>query len=192
MDTMLEPAAPQNPDANSNRRVGAAPSIVIVMGVAGSGKTTVGRLLAQQMDWPFFEGDEFHPAANISKMQRGHPLTDADRWPWVFAIRARVQEVIDRRQHAVFTCSALKRAYRDVLRLPGVRFVYLRGDADAIHQRLKRRTDHFFDRDLLSSQFAVLEEPEKALAISAAESPGAIVRKIVTYLTGTVSDNDQR
>ena len=189
---MRESSTLQNPAAHSNQRVGGTASIVIVMGVAGSGKTTVGRLLAQQMDWPFFEGDEFHPGANISKMHAGNALADADRWPWLLAVRARMQEVIERRHHAVFACSALKRAYRDSLRLPGVLFVYLRGDADAIRERLKHRIDHFFDRNLLPSQFAILEEPEDALAINVAQSPDAIVREIVAHLTRTAGDNEQR
>jgi gluconokinase len=191
-DPMHEPSAPKIPAAQRHRHVGATTRIVIVMGVAGSGKTTVGRLLAQQMAWQFFEGDDFHPAANISKMHAGLPLTDADRWPWLLAIRARMLEVIAQHQHAVFACSALRRPYRDVLRLPGAQFVYLSGDADVIRERLERRIDHFFDRDLLSSQFAILEEPEDALVISVAQSPDAIVREIVTSLVRTANDNERR
>jgi gluconokinase len=148
-------------------------------------------MLAQQMGWLFYDGDDFHSAANLAKMRGGAPLTDPDRWPWLLAIRARMQDVVDQRGHAVVACSALKRAHRDALRLHGARFVYLRGDAAAIRERLERRADHFFASELLASQLEILEEPEDALVVDAAQSPDAIVREVVAYLATVAGDDEQ-
>ena len=156
--------------------------VIILVGVSGSGKTTVGCLLARNLGWQFFEGDDFHSRANTAKMRDGIALTDVDRWPWLAALRAQMQEVLARRQHAVFTCSALKRAYRDFLRLDGVQFIYLKGDAGLIRQRLERRQGHFFAAELLASQFDTLEEPERALVVDAAQTPEAIAGEIVRRL----------
>lgn len=137
------------------------PRVCVVMGVSGSGKTTVAAQLATVMNWPFVEGDDLHPEANVEKMRQGHPLTDEDRWPWL----ARIAAVIDGWRAAgssgVLTCSALRRAYRDVLigARTDVRLLYLRGGHDLIARRLAARHEHFMPAALLDSQFATLEEP---------------------------------
>jgi gluconokinase len=136
-------------------------TILIVMGVSGSGKTTVATALARHLGWPFKDGDELHPAANIAKMHAGHPLEDSDRWPWL----AQIADWIDAWRAAgscgVITCSALKRSYRELLTegRPEVRFVYLHGARSLIAKRLAARHGHFMPSDLLASQFAALEEP---------------------------------
>ena len=131
------------------------------MGVSASGKTTVGRPVAERLGWPFQEGDDLHPAANIAKMASGHPLTDADRAPWLAAIGAWIDRQIASGASGVITCSALKRAYRDQLSAgrPAVRFVYLQGDESMIRARIDHRTGHFMPPSLLDSQFADLEPP---------------------------------
>ena len=154
--------------------------IVILMGVSGSGKTTIGKLLAKDLGWRFFEGDYFHPQTNVDKMRRGIPLSDEDRAPWLEAVRKLIQELIDRSQRAVITCSALKQAYRDRLTedLPRVALVYLRGDYELIRQRLETRKTHFMKVDLLASQFQTLEEPRDIPFVSIAQAPDLIVRQI--------------
>jgi gluconokinase len=133
---------------------------VIVMGVSGSGKSTVGRLLAARLGWPYLEGDDLHPAANIAKMAAGHPLDDADRAPWLAAIRDRCAALLRTRGGCVAGCSALKRQYRDVLREAGpTRFAYLAVDRDELHRRLIERHGHFMPPTLLDSQLAALEPP---------------------------------
>jgi gluconokinase len=136
-------------------------TIVVVMGVAGSGKTTVAAALARQEGWMLLEGDAFHPAANIAKMKAGTPLTDADRWPWLRAIAARADELLAAGQSAAVACSALKRSYRDIL-IAGradVVLMYLRGSKPLIAERMRARKGHFMPPALLDSQFATLEEP---------------------------------
>ncbi len=136
-------------------------TIAIVMGVSGSGKTTVAAGLARQEGWILLEGDAFHPPANIAKMKAGIALTDADRWPWLDAIAAREDELLRAGQSAVVACSALKRAYRQILignRRDAV-LIYLRGSKALIRDRMKARTDHFMPPALLDSQLATLEEP---------------------------------
>jgi gluconokinase len=136
-------------------------TIAVVMGVSGSGKTTVAAGLARQEGWILLEGDSFHPPANIAKMKAGIPLTDEDRWPWLRAIAAKEDELLAAGQSAVVACSALKRAYRDIViagRADTV-LVYLRGSKEVIAERLKARKGHFMPPALLDSQFATLEEP---------------------------------
>lgn len=133
-------------------------AVVVVMGVSGSGKTTVGALLAGELGWDFAEADEFHPQANIDKMAAGTPLTDEDRWPWLRSIRQWIDERIDQGGHGVVTCSALKRSYRDVLRRKGVVFVHLAGSRETIFTRMAVRSGHFMPASLLHSQFEILEE----------------------------------
>ncbi len=154
--------------------------VIVVMGVTGSGKTTVGARLASDLNWPFFDADSFHPPANVARMRRGIPLTDADRAPWLAAIRAKIDEVLDAGGSAVIGCSALKRAYRRVLGegRPLVHFVYLRGSEALIGERLRHRVGHFMNPRLLGSQFDTLEEPESALAIDVALPLAAQVRRI--------------
>ena len=158
--------------------------IIVVMGVAGSGKTTVGKKLAAALEWGFSDADEFHSPASIAKMKSGVALTDADREPWLRAVRAAIEE--RRGTDHVFACSALKARYREMLGAgdPQVRFVYLRGDADLIRQRLRRRVGHFFDPALLPRQFEALEEPPDALTVDIGLTPDALVSHIVTALRG--------
>jgi gluconokinase len=136
-------------------------TIVLMMGVSGSGKTTIAAGVAQEQGWMLLEGDKFHPPANIAKMKAGIPLTDEDRWPWLRAIAAREDELQAAGQSAVVACSALKRAYRDILiadRGDAV-LIYLRGSKALIAKRMQARTEHFMPPALLDSQFATLEEP---------------------------------
>jgi gluconokinase len=156
--------------------------VLVLMGVSGSGKSTVGALLAARLQRAYAEADDFHPAANVAKMASGHPLTDEDRWPWLAAIARWIDERIARGEPAVVTCSALKRKYRDVLRRSEVQVVYLRGSRDLIAQRLASRHGHFFDPDLLTSQFADLEEPaadEQVVSVDIGGTPPEIVDAIV-------------
>jgi len=154
--------------------------IIILMGVSGSGKTTIGRLLAQDLGWQFYDGDDFHPQANVDKMRRAIPLTDDDRDSWLTALRHQIDTLIDDHQSAVLACSALKQAYRDRLGgdRPEVHFIYLQGDYALIRQRLQKRQGHFMKADLLASQFDTLEEPEGVPAVDIAQAPEAIVGSI--------------
>ena len=160
--------------------------IAIVMGVTGSGKTTVGRLLAEQLGWRFADADDFHPQANVEKMERGIPLNDEDRGPWLERLRIRITNWIANGQNAVLACSALKRSYREELRVgPEVRFVYLKGSPELIAQRLRLRRGHFADEKILAGQFADLEEPENAVTVDISQTPEKIVAEI---LEGVASD----
>ena len=160
--------------------------IVIIFGVSGAGKTTVGKLLAQQLGWRLLEADDFHPAANINKMRGGHPLTDEDRWPWLERLRQQIERSLAAGENAVLACSALKRAYRDVLRVSDeVKFVFLRGDYSLIEKQLRSRHRHFMNPDLLQSQFDELEEPqpdEHALTIQLGRTSQAIVEEMQSKL----------
>jgi gluconokinase len=136
------------------------PTLILLTGVSGSGKSTVGKMLADRLTWEYAEADDFHPAANIAKMHAGIPLTDEDRMPWLHAIAAWIDEHIGAGTPAVASCSALKRGYRDMLRRPQVQVVYLDGDRDLIARRMASRKGHFFPADLLESQFRDLEPPQ--------------------------------
>lgn len=154
--------------------------VVVIMGVAGSGKTTVGRLLAARLGWRFDDADSFHPAANIAKMSAGQPLDDADRAPWLAAIRAHLDACELDGVGAVVTCSALKLRYRDVL-LKGTRearLVYLKGSPELLQERISGRQNHFMSPAMLASQLAALEEPTDALVVDIAGTPEAIVEAI--------------
>jgi gluconokinase len=154
--------------------------IAVLMGVTGAGKTTVGRRLAADLGWVFVEGDDLHPPANIDRMRRGEPLTDADRWPWLRALRGRIDELVLAGRSAVVTCSALKEAYRDALAAerPEVRFVYLQAPAGVIEDRLRHRVGHFMPPGLLASQLETLEEPTDAVAVDARSTPAEIVAAV--------------
>ena len=154
--------------------------IIILMGVAGSGKTTVGRLLASELGWCFYEGDDFHSRANIDKMRRGMPLTDDDRWPWLQALRDVLDACLAQGTSAVMTCSALKQTYRDYLIRDWheVKLVYLKGSYALLFQRLAQRQGHFMPRELLTSQFTTLEEPQQGLSVDASDAPEALVTVI--------------
>jgi gluconokinase len=157
--------------------------VIVVMGVSGSGKTTVGTLLAGQLGWKYYEGDDFHPRANIEKMRSGLPLNDADRKPWLEALRDLIRNCLELGDSAVVACSALKKGYRDFLRVDErVVFVYLKGDYEIIRQRLRGRVGHFMNPDLLDSQFATLEEPRTEMSIDIALAPGEIVNLIKSCL----------
>ena len=177
--------------------------IVIVFGVSGAGKTTIGKLLAQEVGWHFYEADDFHSRANIDKMRRGIPLTDADRWPWLESLRQLIERSLESGENAVLACSALKRVYRERLRVSNeVKFVFLRGDYALIEKQLRRRHGHFMNPELLRSQFADLEEPkpdEDVLTIELGRTPQEIVDEIKTKLhlvgkewSGKRSTMDQR
>jgi gluconokinase len=153
--------------------------IIVITGVTGSGKTTIGRLLAAQLQWKFYEGDDFHPSVNIEKLKRGAPLDDEDRLPWLRAIRDTIRAAIDRGENAVIACSALKESYRRMLRINAeVVLIHLQANPELIDERLKHRTGHFMNPSLIQSQFETLEQPEAALQIDAGLSPGEIVRLI--------------
>ena len=158
--------------------------IIILMGVSGSGKTTVGRKLANELGWSFYEGDAFHSEASIEKMRQGIPLTDEDRRPWLTSLRAVVDRAIEKGENAVLACSALKASYRETLRgdHAGVVFVYLKADPRLISERLEHRAGHYAKRDLLPSQIATLEEPEDAVTVDASRSPEEIVEEIRRWL----------
>jgi gluconokinase len=165
----------------------AAP-ILVVMGVSGAGKTTVGELIAKRLGWPFVDGDDLQPEANIDKMRSGVPLTDADRAPWLAAIGAWVDARTAADEPGVVACSALKRVYRDRLRAgrPRVRIVYLRGSESQIAGRLAHRSGHFWPAKLLASQFADLEEPaadEDAIVVDIGASPEAVAKAVIDQLS---------
>jgi len=157
--------------------------IVIVMGVTGSGKTTVGVLLAKRLGWDFLDADDFHSATNKAKMHQGIPLTDVDRMPWLAAMHAKLLQLDSEKRSAVLGCSALKQSYRDVL-MEGVRakLVYLKGSYDFIANRLRSRKGHFADEHILAGQFADLEEPTNAIVADIASSADKIVDEVLRHL----------
>jgi gluconokinase len=159
--------------------------VVIIFGVSGAGKTTLGKLLARKLGWSFYEADDFHSPANVEKMRAGIPLTDEDRWPWLESLRELVER-LDPNENAVLACSALKHAYRRFLRVNAqVKFVYLRGDYSLIANQLWERKGHFMNPELLKSQFADLEEPRAAEGIFTVElgrTPRELVQEITTKL----------
>lgn len=140
---------------------------IVVMGVSGSGKSTIGRALALRLNARFIEGDDFHPPANIAKMSQGTPLTDEDRWPWLEALRQELSVAARRGEAVVLSCSALRQVYRDRLGLglPGLRWIYLKGDRDALLRNFAKRDDHFMKANMLDSQLRTLEEPVNAIVL---------------------------
>jgi gluconokinase len=157
--------------------------ILIAMGVSGCGKSLIGEMLAERLNCAFTDGDTFHSESNKEKMHHGIPLTDEDRWPWLRTIRAAIEEKQRAREKAVFTCSSLKRAYRDILRSGDrdVTFVYLHGTAELLRERLGERKGHFFDPSLLQSQLDTLEPPgpDEAIEADIAMTPDQIVEKVL-------------
>jgi carbohydrate kinase (thermoresistant glucokinase family) len=155
------------------------------MGVSGAGKTTVGEALARRLGWQFIEGDDFHPASNVEKMAAGHPLTDADRAPWLAALRRRIVELLAARDCAVIACSALKHSYRSVLAgAEGgheIQFVHLDVSAAELHRRLVKRHGHFMPPELLASQLETLEESHTAFRVDGEQPVRAIVEAIVDH-----------
>ncbi len=153
---------------------------VLLMGVSGSGKTTVGSRLAHELGWTFIEGDSLHPPENIAKMSRGEPLTDSDRRPWLDRLRAVIDKMMAREEPAVMAASVLKQAYRTRLGVErdAVQLVYLRGSQAVVQRRLAQRKGHFMPPALLASQFEALEEPSNALILDIRESPASLVAEI--------------
>jgi gluconokinase len=155
--------------------------IVVLMGVSGSGKTTIGKVLARQLGWTFLDADDYHPAANVEKMRKGIPLNDDDRRPWLQALRQRVDEACERGESIVLACSALKHAYQEYLQHEEpecIHYVYLSGSEELIRQRLAGRKGHFMNPNLLHSQFETLEPPEHAVEVDIAPSPEVIAAEI--------------
>jgi gluconokinase len=155
--------------------------IVVVMGVSGSGKTTIGEALARRLGWRFIDADDYHPAANVAKMASGQPLQDADRWPWLDRLNALLRE----EDNAVLACSALKERYRQRLaqEVPALTWIYLKGDFDLIRSRLGGRRHRYMPASLLESQFAALEPPANAIVVDVAATPEECVAAIVERLT---------
>ena len=151
--------------------------IIILMGVSGAGKTTVGKLLALDLGWTFYEGDDLHPRSNVVKMAQGIPLTDEDRWPWLDRIRLLIDNLVSRGESSVIASSALKQAYRDQLvgDEDDVKLVYLKGEFQLISERLEGRQDHFMKSGLLESQFSAMEEPDGAVTMDITTAPEDIV-----------------
>jgi len=166
---------------------GLTPNVVVVMGVAGSGKSTIASLLADRLGWTYVDGDSFHPPANIAKMSAGTPLGDEDRWPWLAAIARHIDAIRAQGGNAVVTCSALKRTYRHILigARPDMRLVYLEADRETIASRFASRTGHFMPMSLADSQFAALEVPggdERPIVVSVERAPADIVEAVVSAL----------
>ena len=162
-------------------------NVVVIMGVSSSGKTTTANLLSESRGWPFRDADSFHPPANVEKMSRGEPLNDSDRAPWLAAIAAWIQTQIAIGETGIVTCSALKRAYRDILMAgrPGARLVHLVGDRTLIGERMAHRKNHFMPISLLDSQFAALEPPtpeENVLSVPVSMSPASVAESIIAEL----------
>ncbi|MFT4098966.1 MAG: gluconokinase [Rhodoblastus sp.] len=165
------------------------PSIIVLMGVAGSGKSTIGAALSKKLGWPYADADEFHPASNVAKMSAGAPLTDDDRWPWLAAIATHIDKARAEGRHAIVSSSALKRVYRDILigARDDVRLVLLDGTKEEIFARMSARKDHFMPLSLLDSQFAALERPgadEQPIVVSVNGTPDEIAQAIAAALRG--------
>jgi len=153
--------------------------IIIIMGVSGAGKTTIGQLLTQELGWNFYDADDFHSAANKDKMSRGVALTDEDHGDWLMSLRELLNQCIATSRSTVLACSALKQEYRNVLRFNDeVHFVYLQGSYQQIAARIKNRKDHYMKPEMLTSQFAILEEPNDALKADTSKTPNEIVALI--------------
>jgi gluconokinase len=157
--------------------------VILVMGVTGAGKTTVGKLLAQRLGWTFLDADDFHPPENIEKMKHGIPLTDSDREPWLAAIHAALLDYAAKNQNVVLACSALKQKYREKLAAGlEMRICYLKGSFEAISSHIEHRTGHFAGEAILAGQFADLEEPDDAVVLDATATPEENVRVALSKL----------
>ncbi len=153
--------------------------IIVLMGVTGSGKTTVGKQLAAELAWTYYDADDFHSPANVEKMKHGVPLDDADRKPWLETLRDLIRKCLEQSENCILACSALKESYRDYLLLSDeVRLVYLKGSYDLIQQRLTDRSDHYMNPKLLRSQFEILEEPQGHVGVNVSLPPAEIVKTI--------------
>jgi gluconokinase len=157
--------------------------VIVVMGVTGSGKTTIGDLLARRLGWEFADADDFHSPANKERMHKGIPLSDADRLPWLATIHDQIAKWLALKQNVVLACSALKQSYRQLLWTgPEVQFVYLKGSYELIAERLRARKGHFADEHILAGQFRDLEEPSDAITVDIGASPEEIVDEICRRL----------
>ena len=158
--------------------------VLILMGAMGSGKTTVGKMLADRLGWPFYDGDHFHPAENVEKMRAGIALTDEDRKLWLNKLRDKIQRWLKARQDTILACSALKQAYRDILGVDqkSVETVYLKGSYQLLRKRIEERQHPYMNKSLLRSQLDTLEEPEEGLRVDISASPATIVRTIIQKL----------
>jgi len=158
--------------------------VVIIMGVEGTGKTTVGRMLAEKLGWKFYDADDYHPEANIEKMRSGIPLSDEDRWPWLKNVRELIDSSLNLNAPSIIACSALKNSYREYLKQnkEEIIFVYLMGDKNTILKRLASRRGHFAGTELLESQFKTLEEPEGVISFDISKNPEVIADSIIEKL----------
>lgn len=156
----------------------------VIMGVSGTGKSTIGKLLSDRTGWSFYDADDFHPQANVDKMNRGIALSDSDRLPWLQELQKLISRYIESKRNGILACSALKSQYRQILRdkQDEVVFIYLCGDYNCIQNRVKQRQGHFMSADLLQSQFDTLEEPEDAIVIDVSLSPEQILAKILSQI----------
>ena len=158
--------------------------VLILMGPMGSGKTTIGKMLAGKLGWPFYDGDSFHPKENVEKMRAGIALTDEDRRLWLEKLRDNIQRWLEQRQDTILACSALKQAYRDILGVDQetVRTVYLKGSYQLLSKRIEERQHPYMDKNLLRSQLDTLEEPKEGLRVDISATPEMIVRTIIQNL----------
>jgi gluconokinase len=173
-----------NPQEQNPPQPGNHPQALVLMGVSGCGKTSVGQRLSQILGWPFFDGDDFHPPENVAKMAAGIPLDDADRAPWLANLHDLIAENLSQGQSLLLACSALKQKYRDQLAAgnPGTLFVHLEGDFDLIFRRMQARAGHYMKVEMLHSQFAALEAPSEAITVDISQKLDTIVAEIITRL----------
>jgi gluconokinase len=159
-------------------------TVLVLMGVSGSGKTTIGQILARELGLSFYEGDLLHPPRNVAKMTRGEPLDDQDRAEWLLSVRHLIDDVLAKHERSVITCSALKEDYRRMLGIdrPGIVLVYLKGDFDLLIRRMHERKGHFMKETMLASQLGTLEEPRHALTVAIGGRPDDVVREILEGL----------
>ena len=158
--------------------------VIILMGVAGSGKTTIGKMFSERLGWNFYDGDDYHPKENLEKMRRGIPLTDDDRWPWLKAIEELINSRLNDNQKSIIACSALKREYREYLKQDkeDIVFVYLKGDEKTLRERISSRHGHFAGVDLLESQLDTLEGPHNVLTVDISRKPEEITDYLIERL----------
>ncbi|MFB2917996.1 gluconokinase [Aerosakkonema funiforme] len=158
--------------------------VIIIMGVSGSGKSTIGQMLASALNWSFSDADSFHSSANVEKMSKGIPLSDADRIPWLLAMQRAIAQWLQEERDMVLACSALKSTYREMLDIDPdrIRLVYLKGSFELIQKRLESRQNHFMNKELLQSQFDTLEEPKSAIIVDASQPPETLLQQIITNL----------